>query len=75
MRVVWIPPANEVVPTFEKLLRSDNRVVDETVREPPKETAEPFRVIWELARLALEIMPAPVSDANEAAPERESDVP
>jgi hypothetical protein len=42
---------------------------------PPNDTAVPFNVIEELAKLVLEMTPAPVSDANEAAPLREREVP
>ena len=51
--------------------------------EPPREIGEDpivtepddVRPMVELAKLAFEITPFPVSDAKEAAPVRESDVP
>jgi hypothetical protein len=63
--------------TPEKLLASDSKVVEAApiVMEPPKETAEPLIVIWELTKLPFVMMPVPVRELKEAAPESESDVP
>ena len=75
MREVLTPPVNVVVAAVAKVLTSESNVVEETTIEPPKDTAEPFTVIWELTKFPLVMIPVPVSNAKEAAPVRESDVP